>query len=232
MENATLTPAVFVPAARDRATVYIAGVALAALLFVPWATTGGASALLRAIGGHLALWATFGAAVATLFCALREFDRGTAIASAFAVVWTFGAAFAEGATGPSFGFGAAIALTALTVCFARAIARRGAFGGDPTVAAIVVVIAVLLAIFIFYPVAKSLLAALFDNKGTFAPQLAVQRLLTEDIWGLGCLGGGTRCGVAINSALLATIVGIAVHAARPRIRAAWYSAAAAAIRAC
>src|SRR6202008_2382976 len=73
---------------------------------------------------------------------------------------------------------------------------------------IVVVIAMLLLIFIFYPVARSLAAALFDAKGAFMPQLAVQRLLTDDIWGLGCLGGGTRCGVAINSALLATIVGI------------------------
>src|SRR6185312_13850962 len=34
-----------------------------------------------------------------------------------------------------------------------------------------------------------------------------ERLWTEDIWSLGCFGGGTRCGVAINSALLATIVG-------------------------
>ena len=49
---------------------------------------------------------------------------------------------------------------------------------------------------------------MFDAQGRFAPQLAVQRLLTEDIWGIGCLGGGTRCGVAINSALLATIVGM------------------------
>ena len=80
--------------------------------------------------------------------------------------------------------------------------------GDPTVATIVVVIAALLVIFIFFPVAKALIAAVFDAQGRFAPQLAVQRLLTEDIWGIGCLGGGTRCGVAINSAMLATIVGV------------------------
>jgi iron(III) transport system permease protein len=66
----------------------------------------------------------------------------------------------------------------------------------------------LLTVFIFFPVAKALIAAVFDTQGRFAPQLAVQRLLTEDIWGMGCLGGGTRCGVAINSALLATIVGV------------------------
>ena len=143
-----------------------------------------------------------------MICAAREYDRAAAVAAGGAVLWTFAAAFAAGPGGPSFGIGAAIALTALTVCFARSIARRGVFGGDPTVATIVVVIATLLVIFIFFPVAKALIAAVFDAQGRFAPQLAVQRLLTEDIWGIGCLGGGTRCGVAINSALLATIVGV------------------------
>ena len=73
---------------------------------------------------------------------------------------------------------------------------------------IVVVIAGLLMLFVFFPVGKVLIAALFDAKGTFAPALAAQRLFTADIWGLACFTGGTRCGVAINSAVLATIVGI------------------------
>ncbi len=208
MENTAPARAVFVPAARDRATVYVAAIAVAALAVAPWAAGGGPSALLRAIGGALTLWPLLIAAAVALGCSLREFDRGTATAAGAGVVWAFGAALVEGATGPSFGIGAVIALTALTVCFARAIARRGVFNGDVTVATIVVVIATLLAIFIFFPVAKALLAAVYDAKGNFAPQLALQRLLTEDIWGVGCLGGGTRCGVAINSAILATIVGV------------------------
>ncbi|HEY3461074.1 MAG TPA: iron ABC transporter permease, partial [Casimicrobiaceae bacterium] len=60
----------------------------------------------------------------------------------------------------------------------------------------------------FYPIGSALVAAFQDAKGHFAPQLVGERLLTADIWGLGCLGGGTRCGVAINSALLASIVGV------------------------
>ncbi len=196
------------PASRDRATVYIAAVALAALIFVPWAAGGGPSALLRALGGAWVLWPLLVGALAALVCAVRQYDRGTVLAAGAAVVWTLVAALVEGATGASFGLGAAIALSALTVCFARAIARRGVFGGDATVATIVVVIASLLVIFIFFPVAKALLAAVFDAQGRFAPQLALQRLFTEDIWGIGCLAGGTRCGVAINSALLATIVGV------------------------
>jgi ABC-type spermidine/putrescine transport system permease subunit II len=80
--------------------------------------------------------------------------------------------------------------------------------GDATVATSVVAIALLLVIFIFYPVGRSLTAALFDARGVFAPAVAAQRLFTEDIWGLGCFGGGSRCGVAINSALLAVLVGV------------------------
>ena len=208
MENTALAPAVFAPAARDRATVYVAGVALAALVMVPWAAGGGPSALLRAWNGDTAMWPLLAATVIAMICAAREYDRAAAVAAGGAVLWAFAAAFAAGPAGPSFGLGAAVALTALTVCFARSIARRGVFGGDPTVATIVVVIAALLVIFIFFPVAKALVAAVFDAQGRFMPQLAVQRLLTEDIWGIGCLGGGTRCGVAINSALLATIVGV------------------------
>jgi len=204
----SLAPAVFVPASRDRVTFAIAATAAVALLVLPWAADGVPSALVMAVGGAASLWPTVLGTLAAAVCAFLQRDRATALLAGATVVWTLGVALAIGSTGPSFGFGAGIALVALTIVFARALARRGVFKGDPTVATIVVVIAALLLVFIFYPVAKSLLAALFDAQGGFAPQLAVQRLLTEDIWGLGCFGGGTRCGVAINSALLATIVGI------------------------
>ena len=201
-------PAVFVPVARDRATIGVAAIALAALAFLPWSAEGGASALLRGVTGEYPQWPLLAAALATLLFAWRELDRGTAVAAGFGVAWAFGAGFAGGPHGTSFGVGAAVALTALTINFARAIARRGFFNGDQTVAAIVVVIAVLLAIFIFLPVGRALIVTLFDNQGRFAPALAMQRLLTEDIWSVGCLSGRTRCGVAINSALLAAIVGV------------------------
>ena len=208
MVATALAPAVFVPSARDRATAFVAAFAVVALAALPWALAGGASALGLAVAGAASMWPLIGAAVAAALFAWLGHDRGTAIASAFAVVWAFGAGFAQSPGGPAFGVGAAVALTALTICFARAIARRGVFGGDPVIATVVIVVAALLAIFIFFPVGKALLAAVLDQQGRFAPGLVLERLFTADIWSLDCLRGGTRCGVAINSALLATVVGV------------------------
>ena len=199
---------VFVPVARDRVALALAGVALLALVALPWALGGGASALARAIGGDGAYWPLLAAAVALAYAAWRGHDRASAAICAVALAWAFVHAFALGKTGPSFGIGAALTLGVFTAGLARSVARRGAFHGDATVATIVVVIAALLLVFIFFPVGKSLVAALFDAQGRFAPGLAAERLLSPDVWGLGCLSGGTRCGVAVNSALLATIVGL------------------------
>ena len=111
-------------------------------------------------------------------------------------------------SGPPFGVGAAVAVSAFTLCLSRALGRIGLFGGNLTIATIVVTVALLLLVFIFYPIGSALVAAVQDAHGHFAPGLVADRLLTRDIWGFGCLGGGTRCGVAINSALLAAIVGV------------------------
>ncbi|HET9978416.1 MAG TPA: iron ABC transporter permease [Burkholderiaceae bacterium] len=130
-----------------------------------------------------------------------------AAASGLGVLGWLGFGFAQGAAGSAFAWWHYAALLGLTFVFARSLARCGLFIGDMTVATIVIVIAALLGLFIFFPVGKSLVAAVLDNQGRFAPALAVERLLSPDIWGLGCFGGGTTCGVAINSVVLATIVG-------------------------
>ena len=91
MQTTTLAPAaVFAPAGRDRVTVYVIAVAVAALLVVPWAVTGGPSALLRAVGGDVSLWPLITASLIALACAYKELDRGTAVAAGFAVVWALG----------------------------------------------------------------------------------------------------------------------------------------------
>jgi iron(III) transport system permease protein len=205
--TSAVAPVVLAPASRDRATVAVALIALVALGVVPWGLGGVSPALALAVSGTTGLWPLCAASAATVLLAALGRDRATAAAAVLALACGFGAGFAGADGGAGFGAGAALALTALTVCLARALARQGLFRGDATVATIVVVIAALLALFIFFPVGKSLLSAVEDSTGRLAPKMAASRLLTADVWGVGCLGGGTRCGVAINSALLAVVVG-------------------------
>ena len=131
-----------------------------------------------------------------------------AAASAALVVGLLAHGFWLGTAGQPFTVWHYAALLGLTLLAARALARCGWFIGDVTVSSIVITIAALLGLFIFFPVGKALLAAVIDNEGRFAPGLAIERLLSADIWGLGCFGGGTHCGVAVNSVMLATIVGL------------------------
>jgi len=216
------TPAAALPvieggsARRERTTPLIAAIALAALALLPWSADGGASAVglivAQAKWPHyvaaLALGPLMAATLVLVVAAWLGSTRTVAAAAALALAWAFAQGFVAAANGPAFGLGATVALTAYTLCLARALARSGLFTGNATIATIVVTIAGLLIVFIFYPVASALVASVLDARGRFAPGLVGERLLTPDIWGLGCFGGGTRCGVAINSALLAAIVGV------------------------
>jgi iron(III) transport system permease protein len=205
-------------APRDLTTPLFAAIALAALALLPWAMDGGASALALVAGQGATKWPKYAPVASLLPVALAAaialvaswfgVVRITALATGIGLSWAFAQGFYAGTNGPAFGIGATVALTALTVCLARSLGRLGLFAGNTTIATVVVTIGVLLLLFIFYPIGSALVAAFLDAKGHFAPQLVGERLLTEDIWGLGCFGGGTRCGVAINSALLATIVGV------------------------
>jgi iron(III) transport system permease protein len=110
-----------------------------------------------------------------------------------------------------------------------ACARRGWFRGDLFVSCSVVACALLLLLFIAYPVSKTLFAAFLTESGQFSPNVAWQRFADERIWGLSCLrGSGGRCGVAWNTLLLALLTatsttllgtGIALLAERSASRA-------------
>jgi iron(III) transport system permease protein len=216
------SPAGFAPVAvgtssRDRVTPACAAAAFVALAVLPWGS-GTPSALAWLFGAAQPKWPAFSPALAlapvivataaaAVFAWLSQ-HRLTLLASGLAAAWAFGAAFAAGTAGPAWSYGPAVALPLLAVCVSRAAARLGAFRSDGTIATIVVVSAALLLIFVFFPIARTLVSAVQDAQGHFAPALAVERLFNEDIWGLGCFGGDTRCGVAINSAILAVVVGI------------------------
>ncbi len=108
---------------------------------------------------------------------------------------------------PGFGLGATCVLGALLMLAAFGMARLGAFRGDLFVSAATLGSAALLLVFVAYPVLRTLLTAFVDDSGRLALPQAFARIANERIWGLGCLGGSSRCGVAWNTLFLALLTG-------------------------
>ena len=103
------------------------------------------------------------------------------------------------------GLGGAITLLSLLMLLGAGLARLGRFRGDLFVAGAVVLCSALLLLFVALPVARSLLGAFFDEAGAWSGAALVERLAHERVWGLSCLAGGVRCGVAWNTLFLALL---------------------------
>ncbi|KQU86294.1 iron ABC transporter permease [Variovorax sp. Root318D1] len=173
-----------------------------------WLFIGLAGLAMCAVGAWLPAgraqgrWLLAGGAIGAIGLAVAGFAIG-------ARGWSFAALntqFGELAVN-QFGIGAGgfMALTALTLLAAFGIARLGLFKGDLFVAAAVIGCGVLMALFIAYPVSKALAGAFFDEDGRWSVTAFIARVFTERIWGLGCIAGGVRCGVAWNTLVLALL---------------------------
>lgn len=103
------------------------------------------------------------------------------------------------------GIGAFIALLALLMIIAFGLARRGYFKGDLFISSAVVGCSVLLVMFIAFPVTKALYGAFLTADGHWSLLALFDRIGNERVWGLNCLAGGVRCGVAWNTLFLALI---------------------------
>ncbi|RZL92068.1 MAG: iron ABC transporter permease, partial [Variovorax sp.] len=103
------------------------------------------------------------------------------------------------------GAGGSVAVAALILLAAFGLARLGFFKGDLFVSASVIGCGVLMALFIAYPVSKALSGALLDESGRWSFIAFLARIGTERVWGLGCLSGAVRCGVAWNTLVLALL---------------------------
>ncbi|HXL84957.1 MAG TPA: iron ABC transporter permease, partial [Casimicrobiaceae bacterium] len=187
-----------------------------------------APALLQALK-HGRIWLLpivgfFIAAAALLQLPISRLARanGLLIIGALGFVFFLAQGFAIGAQGWSFelltttfaplaagqygmGWGAALSGASLTMLFALGLAERGYFNGDAFIAASVVGIAVSVAVFTFYPVIRILLSAIQDQGGALSAQAFFARMFTEKIWGVACLAGAGRCGVAWNTLVLALL---------------------------
>ncbi|MFZ4480514.1 MAG: ABC transporter permease [Rhodoferax sp.] len=103
------------------------------------------------------------------------------------------------------GSGALCALLALLMISAFGIARRGYFKGDLFIACAVAGCSALLLLFIAFPVSKALYGALLTEEGHWSVTAIFERIGNERVWGLNCLNGGVRCGVAWNTLFLALL---------------------------
>ena len=114
-----------------------------------------------------------------------------------------------GTPGPSqggMGPGALVVGSVLLLLGCRGLALRGWCRGDAFVVSAVGAIAALLALFVFLPLAKILAAAFVAPPDGSALGAFFEKLADPAIWSTGCLGGGTSCGVAWNTLVLALLV--------------------------
>lgn len=123
---------------------------------------------------------------------------------ALGLVWLFAQGYGMEAP-PGLGLGACLAGTSFAAFLAAGLAARGSFHGDPFLATSLVTVTGLVALFTLFPLAVVSMTALADHDGLFAPSAFLERLGTGRVWGLGCLGGGARCGVAWNTLALALL---------------------------
>ncbi|MBK6863183.1 MAG: iron ABC transporter permease [Ideonella sp.] len=100
------------------------------------------------------------------------------------------------------GLGGVLALASLLMLFGLGLARRGFFRGDLFIACAVVGCSALLLLFVALPVLRALAGAFFDEGGALSLAALAERIGNERVWGLGCIAGGGRCGVAWNTLLL------------------------------
>ena len=103
------------------------------------------------------------------------------------------------------GWGGALTLLSFVMLFGCGTAALGRFRGDAFVACAVVLCGALLLLFVALPVAVALAGAFADDAGHFSLAATRERIGNEHTWGLSCLAGGVRCGVAWNTLFLAML---------------------------
>lgn len=106
------------------------------------------------------------------------------------------------------GYGAVFICAAFLFLMSLGIAARGAVSGDVFVVSSIALVVALVAIFIFVPIVAMLASALVTQDGGYSIASFAGKFFASRIWGLDCLFGGTRCGVAWNSLFLAIVVGV------------------------
>jgi iron(III) transport system permease protein len=106
------------------------------------------------------------------------------------------------------GWGALLVGGAFLFLLTLGLAARGAVGGDEFVVGSIGFVIAAVALFIFMPILQMFASALVTQEGDYSLSVFLAKLFSDRLWGLGCLSGGPRCGVAWNSLFLAILVGV------------------------
>ena len=183
------------------------GLRAAAALGKPWLASAFVALLLCAAacfaqGARRGRLATLGAAVGLVGVLASGFAIG---ATGWSFAW-MGTAFGALAAGqPGIGWGAALTLLSFVMLLGCGIAGLGRFRGDAFVACAAILCGALLLLFVALPVAVALGGAFADDAGHLSLAATLDRIGNERTWGLSCLSGAVRCGVAWNTLFLALL---------------------------
>src|SRR5579864_9208960 len=157
------------------------------------------------LGRRQGLWLTLAGLAGFAYLLMQGFAIGLSGWNADWLVALFGAA---GPHQPGMGIGALIVATTLLLLMCRGLAGLGWCKGDAFLVSAVGAVTVLIALFVFFPLAKILVSAFTDNDGKVSLSLLYEKISDNSVWGFGCLGRGISCGVAWNTILLAVLVGL------------------------
>lgn len=105
------------------------------------------------------------------------------------------------------GYGALLVASSFLFLFTQGIAARGAINGDVFVVSAIGGVITIVSAFVFFPIAKMLTAAFITEEGGYSGLVFLSKFFDDRLWGLSCLFGDGRCGVAWNSLFLAVLVG-------------------------
>ena len=183
------------------------GLRAAAMLGKPWLASALVALALCAAacfsrGPRRARLATTGAAIGLVGILASGFSIG---ASGWSFAWLNTVLGALPAGQAGFGLGGALTLLSFVMLLGCGLAGLGRFGGDVFIAAAVMLCSTLMLLFVALPVAVALSGAVVDDAGRVSLSALAERVGNEHTWGLACLAGGVRCGVAWNTLFLATL---------------------------
>lgn len=212
----------------DRVSFGWLGLLLVSTTVLPWYWDGslGSSALVQGLGTRpwLLPVVAVAALLAILAVSVPDWRRHPAILplSIAGVVMLLLQAFGIGLNGPVLsgltvlyptaaqgqtGIGAGGFLTGLTLLglISDALAARGFCRGERFAAACVILIVALVALFVFFPIAKLGSAAFTDETGAIAIGAFLTRISGAELWSVACLTSDYGCGVVINTVVLGVL---------------------------